>query len=223
MIQKINSPKFQNILICTEGILVSLLALLAIHNTVTATGAGYLLFLKTGALSRTGWDIAVDAFVLILACALIILPVLLNKAWINDGFILLMSVVSLCYLVRPDILLTSFMGREGIETGKAVFDLLTYLPTLLVAVVFVAGIVFASETDAERVKHQIICGVIAVLFLLFSVLLTSFHEIFMFAAGYTILLTITGRAGKIKYGVALMSTVLFAASVWRLYFVLITY
>ena len=223
MIQKIKSPKFQNILICTEGILVSILALLAIHNTVTATGAGYLLFLKTGVLSRTGWDITVDAFVFILSLALVLIPVLIRKAGIKDAFLFLMAVISLCALVRPDILLTSFMGREGLEAGKALFDLLTYLPTLSVALLLTAGIIFVFNLGDEGVKKHFVGGVFAVLFLLLSVLITSFYEIFLFAAGYTVLLPMIGRVSKIKYGTGLLSVVLFAASVWKLYFVLITY
>lgn len=203
--------------------MTTVLALLAIHNTVTATGAGYLFFLKTGALTRTAWDIIVDLLVIVLAAALIIIPSLIFKAGIKAAAIFMMSGVSLCRLIRPDILITSFMGRDN-EGALAAFNgLLGYLPALLIAAFYVWVICKVPSEEDDNNKSLFIYACITAALLIASVLISSLHEIFLFAAGYCMLLPSVKGLKKTEKGSAFISFVLFAASVWRLYFVLVTY
>lgn len=223
MTEILKNRKFQNTLISFEGVLTASLILLSIHNTVTATGAGYMFFLKTGALTRTAWDIIVDLLVVILTGALIAAPVMIFKAGVKEAVVFMMSGVSLCKLVRPDILITSFTGRESEGIRASLYGMLGYIPTLLIAVFYVWVILSVSSEEDENKKSTVIYACITAALLAASVLISSFHEIFMFVAGYCVLLPTVNRLKNIEEGSILISFVLFAASLWRLYFVLVTY
>lgn len=219
----LENRKFQNVLIAAAGPVTAALVLLAIHNTVTATGAGYLFFLKTGALTRTAWDIIVDLLVVTLTAALIIIPALVFRAGIKEAVIFMMSGISLCRLIRPDILITSFTGRESEGAVAALYGLLGYLPALLIAAFYVWVICKVPSEEDDNKKSLFIYACITAALLTASVLISSLHEIFLFAAGYCMLLPSVKGLKKTEKGSTFISFVLFAASVWRLYFVLVTY
>ncbi len=222
MTDTLKNQKFQKAVICAEGLIVTILALFAIHDTVTATGAGYLLFLKSGLLSRTVWDIMVDALVAVITFALILIPVRIYKAGITEAVIFYLAGVSLAMLVRPDILITSFTGREAVGVAASADALLSYLPLFCIAIVFTVMICFTSD-EKESVKKYVWYAAFAAIFIASSVILSSFREIFVFAAGYTVLLPSVKKTGSLKEHVLPLSIVLFAASAWKLYFILATY
>lgn len=217
----IKSSKFQNAIICAEGLIVTILALFAIHDTVTATGAGYFLFLKSGLLSRTAWDILTDALVVIISCVLIVLPALIYKAGIKTAIIFYMAVISLNILVRPDVLITSFTGREAIGPADSFNALLSYLPTICLAISFTMLICFLSD-EKNSVAKYVWYAAAAAIFLAASVVISSFREILVFAAGYAVILPSVKKIESEDHTLP-VSLVLFAASVWKLYFVLATY
>ena len=65
-----------------EALAVFAMAVLAIHDTNTATGTGYWFLLKFNVLGRTFWDLAVDAVLILFVAAFTLIPVfrILTKA-----------------------------------------------------------------------------------------------------------------------------------------------
>ena len=223
MMKIFEDQKFQKGFILAGGAVVTAPAILAIHDTVTATGAGYLLFLKTGMISRTGWDIIADLLVIILSLAFVIVPAIICKSGIEGAVLFYLANVSLTQLVRPDILITSFMGREGEGAEAALTKLTGYLPTLLIAFAVTLIIRIASGEEKLLSGKKVLYIVIPALFLGLSIPVSSMYEVFTFCTGYSVLLPAVGRMKDIKEGKLITAFVLILASIWRLYFVLATY
>ena len=222
MTEILKNRKFQNALTYAEGLVTAALVLLAVHNTVTATGAGYLFFLKTHALPRTVFDILIDLLVVIMTAALIAVPAVIFKAGITDAVIFMMSGTALCPLVRPDILITSFTGRESAGMGASFYALLGYIPTMIISAFYV-WVIYTSSSEEDDKKSILIYICIAITLSAASVLMSRFYEILVFAAGYCVLLPSLKGLKNTEKGRLLISFVLFAASLWRLYFILVTY
>ena len=223
MMNIFENEKFQKLVICVACFIVMITALFAIHDTVTATGAGYLFYLKTGVLSRSAWDIIADILVIVPSTLMLLVPAMICKPGIDVTALFFMANVSLTYLVRPDVLITSFMGREGIGITASVHELLLYLPTLLIAFAVVTFIRIASDEEDMLSLKKVCYFLIPAFFLIMSVTMSFMYEVFVFCAGYCVLLPIAARLRHIKEGKMILGAVLFVSALWRLYFVLATY
>ena len=115
-----------------EAILLLATVILSIHDTNTAVGSGYYLFLKSGKLSRQTWDILVDSLILIFICIAVLIPSVCMKFRTREAALLFISNVALNSYIRPDRLVHVVFDRT--EESYEVFssDIRSFLITWLI-------------------------------------------------------------------------------------------
>ena len=224
MNEVISEKKKRIPLTAIESAVISVIAVLAIHDTNTATGAGYLLYLQMGGLSRTGWDLIVDAWVVLLMVLCAFVPSILFKTGRKGQGVFFLAGTALLELVRPDRLLAPFSGGEAITRDAAVYSLLSFLPAWMMIGLAVYILYRLPGTSEKESDHAGLCACASMILMFISVIFTSFFEICMFASGYILLVPAARQIPKIKYsGQTVLGTVLFLGSLWRLYLIMATY
>ena len=215
----LSSKKNTDILLLAEAFAVFVFAVLAVHDTNTATGTGFWFLLKFNVAGRTFWDIAVDAVLLLSVIALTVIPVFILKGKISDAVLFFMANAALNIYIRPDRLLSVFTGSDVTRTDAA-YALLSFLPGILLICAF------SILISAPRMVRFF--GISAAL-LAFGICIPSLAEITRFFAGYFALMPYlafcsSGRDEKNRALIRLLPGCLFClCGVWRLILVLSTY
>ncbi|MCR5739185.1 MAG: hypothetical protein K6G43_05160 [Lachnospiraceae bacterium] len=219
-----DNKKIQTAIFCLAAAVIFVLVCLAVHDTATATGCGYYLFLQTGAFSRNVWDIAADAGMMAAILVLVLLPAALFRVKADDFAVFFLSGCALLQYVRPDRLITAFTGELEATGEEAVYYLLSYMPVWVITAAVLYLLYSFPGTEEKRSDKACVFAGISMLFMFASILIPSFHEIFIFASGYCILLPmlpqIKGRKPEIRL---VIGAVMFLGSLWRLYFVMAGY
>ena len=207
-----------------EAAVISVLAVLAIHDTNTAAGAGYLLYLQMGGLSRMGWDLIVDAWIVLLTVLCTFVPSILFKTGYKGQGVFFLAGTALLELIRPDRLLAPFSGGEAITRDAAVYSLLSFLPVWMMIAVAVYILYRLPGTSEKESDHAGLCACASMVLMFVSVIFPVLFEICIFASGYILLVPAARQIPKMKYsGQTFLGTVLFLGSFWRLYQIMATY
>ena len=215
-----------DIITCLEALAVFALAVLSIHDTNTATGAGYLLFLKSGALTRDAWNIILDLALVIMMIALLCVPALMLKAEPGSIPVFFLSACAFSVYLRPDRLIAPFLGGDVLSSGQIRTAIATWIPVWSVCAAVEILIFLSSEK--EIIKLSLITAAVSMLCLIAGAFTPAF-EIFLFASGCVICLPflklpIGERDGADPVIFRLIpGTVLFLCGAWRLFMVLSTY
>lgn len=215
-----------DIILCLEALVVFALAVLAVHDTNTSAGAGYSLFIRSGVLSREGWNVIVDLVLVILMIALLVIPSIALKSGFGSSALFFLGVSAFSVYARPDRLIAPFTGGTILSLYEKWNALVTWFPTWIVC----AGIlmlVFFSRKEGEY-KAALVCAALSAVSVLLGFITPAF-ESFLFMAGYFIAMPFLrlSPAGEkdeapVIYGLV-PGTVLFLCGAWRLIFVLSTY
>jgi hypothetical protein len=211
-------------LINAEGAAALAASCLAVHDTGTATGAGFLIFLRTGLLSRGAWDLLLDAIVLLLICAVVAVPAVLLKSGIRNAALYLLSGIALLPLVRPDRIVSPFMGGEVMSMGDAVSAVTAYMPLWILTLSLILLMHYGPGAGNERKTRLVILACISAALIVLSFIIRPFSEIILFASGAVLLLPVLElKAGEKDHTVFLASVVLFIRGMWRLYMAMALY
>ena len=214
-----SSKKNTDIILFAEALAVFAFAVLAMHDTNTATGTGYWFALKFNASSRTFWDLAVDAVLVVSVLALVLIPVFILKGKLSDAVLFFLANAALNIYIRPDRLLSLFTGGT-VERADAVYALLSFLPGLLLIIAFSILISAPRMTLFSAVSGCLLIAGIGI---------PHLSEITRFAAGYVALIPYLGylvsdRDEKNRVLTGLLPGTLFClCGIWRLIMVLSTY
>ncbi len=196
------------------------LAVLAAHDAGTATGTGFYMQLKTGALSREAWDVIVDAVLVILTLVCVCIPAIRFRSDMTSVSLFVMAGISLIPLVRPDRLVTVLMGDGTGSFEQALQGLLSNLPLMIITYALVYAL---QSEDAEHPRFIRVCGLVAAVLCTLSLTLAVLSDVFLFFAGYTILLPVLkGAVGNFK-GRGLMAAVFFLGGMWKMISILFAY
>ena len=213
-----------DICIVSMALAAFILCAMAALDTVKATGTGFYMYLKTGSVSREGWDVICLIVILLSVLILAAIPALLMKGNITDASIVFLSNGALTVFVRPDRILAPFIGGEAAERIDIIFRYLKYLPVWIGAIVFIL-IVSQTAGDVKDLNRIImVCICVSALFMILGYIVNSAYELFLFASGYALLwplVRITKESRKILYLVP--GVVFFAAMIWKLYMALALY
>jgi hypothetical protein len=224
MTNTISDEKKRIWIVTAEAVLVFILAVLTVHDTNTATGTGYLLYLEMEGLSREGWEVVVDAWVCLLVVLAAIIPSILYKTDHNGTGLFFMAGTSLLFLVRPDRLLTPFAGGEAIARSEAIYSLLSYLPAWMMTAVIIYALYHLPDTSEKESDSAEICACVSIVFMFLAVIFTRFFEILMFISGYVLLVPMARQIPKVKQGGRILAgTIFFLCSVWKLYSIMAGY
>ena len=222
----LSKKKNTDILTVMEAFAVFVLVLFALHVTNTSTGAGYLLYIRSGVLSRSAWDMILELILILLMLVLLIVPSLIIKADPGSIALFFLSVCGFTAYLRPDRLLAPFTGGEIMSRGDIVNSVFSILPVWIVCGSF--QLLLFADAKGRELKLLTIMALISVGCLIIGALTPAF-EIFLFASGYFLNLPVL-EAGK-RQGITsdpivsglIPGTVLCLRSVWRLLLVLSTY
>lgn len=215
-----------DIIVCLEAMAVFVLAALAVHDTNTATGAGYSLFIATGALSRETWNVLTDLVLVILMIALLLIPKFILKADLGSSALFFLGASAFSVYLRPDRFIAPFTGGDVLGFEDKRWAVIGYIPTWMIC----AGIlllVFCSRKGPVR-KVIIICTSVSVLCVIAG-LITPAFEIFIFVSGYFITMPFIRIASEDEACAdpavfrLVPGTVMCLCGVWRLIMVLSTY
>ena len=214
-----------DIIVGLEALAVFAMAVLAIHDTNTATGAGYLLFIRTGSLSREAWNLIVDIVLVTLAVILLFVPAKLLKADIGSASVFFLSVSAFSVYLRPDRFIAPFTQGDVMPAYEIKNSVISWIPVWIVCAAVLALVFFT--VDAKKRKLPLITAAVSALCLPVGALTPAF-EIFIFASGYFLTIPFLNIRPDDK-GVSplvmrlIPGTVLFLRSIWRLFMVLSTY
>ena len=218
--------KNTDIIVCLEALVVFALASLAVHDTNTATGAGYSLFIETGVLSRETWNILVDLVLLVLMIALPLIPKAVLKADLGSTALFFLGASAFSVYLRPDRFLAPFTGCSvlGIEDRK--WAVIAYMPSWMIC----AGILLlVCSLRKEAMRKVISVCTLASVSCVLAGLFTPAFEIFIFASGYFVTMPFIcivsedeTNADPLTFRL-IPGTVMFLCGVWRLIMVLSTY
>ena len=202
-----------------EALAVFAMAVLAIHDTNTATGTGYWFLLKFNVLGRTFWDLAVDAVLILFVAALTLIPVFILKGKLTDAVLFFLANAALNIYIRPDRLLSLFTG-SAVERADALYALLSFLPGLLLIVAFTIAL-----SAPKMYLYLAVSGCLIIL----GICIPGLSELTRFAAGYTATIPYLGYLISCKdeenalYIRLLPGTLFCLCGIWRLIMVLSTY
>ena len=213
-------------IICLEAMAVFVRAVLAMHDTNTATGAGYSLFIATGALSREAWDILVDLGLVVLMIVLLLIPMLILKADPGSTALFFLGASAFSVYLRPDRFLAPFTGGSVLSFEDRKWALIAYIPSWMIC----AGILLLVCSLRKGAMRKVItvCTLASVSCALAGSVTPAF-EIFLFASGYFITMPFIRIASEDETGTDPLTfrfipgTVMFLCGVWRLIMVLSTY
>lgn len=215
-----------DIIVCLEAMAVFALAVLAVHDTNNATGAGYSLFLKTGTLTRGTWNILIDLVLVISMIVLLLIPKFILKADPGSVALFFLGASAFSFYLRPDRFLAVFDGGSDLTFDERRWAVIGYIPTWIIC----AGIlllIFFSQKGVMR-KVIVICASVSALCVIAGPVSSQF-EILMFASGYFITmpfiraLSVDGRESDAVILRLVPGTVMFLCGMWRLIMVLSTY
>ena len=219
----LSDNKIRDRILVIEGLLIILLCVLTIHDTGTATGAGYLMFLKTGLFSRSGWDLVIDVWVLGIVCLFILIPSMKLKSSLSDASLFFMMGVSIIHLVRPDKLLI-FVRMPEIQREEVIRALIEYLPEWILLLFVLYMIYSFSGSDQKDVDRAEICVCISILFMFAGVIFPPVYELSLFASGYVLLIPLLAKiTGRKECERLLLGTLLLLRCIWRLYMIMAQY
>jgi hypothetical protein len=214
-----------DIIVCLEAMAVSVLAVLAIHDTNTATGAGYSLFIRTGAFTRQGWDFMVDLVIILLITGLLAVPSLVFKTGLGNAAIFFLGTCAFSVYVRPDRLLAPFTGGTALEFAEKKDAFVSWVPTWLLASGILVLVFFSRKKEVQ--KTVAVCAALSAVSAAAGFLIPAF-EIFLFGSGYFIAMPFLHMApcgeddDPVVSGL-IPGTVLCLCGIWRLIMVLSTY
>ena len=215
-----------DIIVFLEALAAMAMAVLAIHDTNTATGAGYLLYISSGSMSRGAWNIILDLCIIAAMLVLIAVPAFILKTGLGSTSLFFLGACAFSSYLRPDRLLAPFMGGEIISRADARVAVISWLPAGIVCAAVLLTVFSVSEKNT--VKIPAITGAVSAACLVLSVL-TPASEIFLFAAGYFVAIPFLA-ADKCKEGTSDMlvlrlipASVMFLCGIWRLFMVLSAY
>ncbi|MBO4608958.1 MAG: hypothetical protein J5696_03715 [Lachnospiraceae bacterium] len=214
-----------DIIVCLEAMAVSVLAVFAVHDTNTATGAGYSLFIGTGAFTRRGWDFMVDLVIILLIAGLLAVPSLIFKTGLGNAAMFFLGTCAFAVYVRPDRLLAPFTGGAALEFSEKKDAFVSWIPTWLLAVGILVLVFFSRKK--EEIKTALICAVLSAVCAVLG-FITSAFEIFLFGSGYFVAMPFIRMApvgeddDPVVYGL-IPGSILFLCGTWRLIMVLSTY
>ncbi len=216
--------KIFGVLTVAASLVIFVLSVLAIHDTNTATGAGYLLFLTTGTFSRMLWDVVVDACVAFLVLLFVIVPARAFRSAFSEMSLFFLSCSALTVYVRPDRLITSFMRAEGMTRDDAVMTLMSYLPLWILSALWIYGLYHLPGTEEKSSDRALIFSGVSIIFMFASIIFTPFFEVCIFLSGYFLLIPgLKQITGKKANGLIPAAAVFFVCSLWRLYMVMAQY
>lgn len=212
------------LIVAAEAVIIFIMAVLAVHDTNTATGTGYLLYLQLEGLTREGWELVVDAWICLLMVLAVVIPSMAYKTGYGEAGLFFMAGTALLDLVRPDRLLTPFAGGEAVARSEAIYSLLSYLPAWMLTAVLIYALYHLPDTGEKETDSAELCACISMVFMLLSVIFTRFFEICMFLSGYVLLMPAARQIPKIKQGGRiLVGTILFLCCLWKLYMIMAQY
>ncbi|MBR7090156.1 MAG: hypothetical protein IKI46_06700 [Lachnospiraceae bacterium] len=215
-----------DIILCLEALIVFALSVLAVHDTNTSAGAGYSLFIRTGALSREGWNVIVDLALVILMIVLLIVPSLVLKSGLGSSALFFLAVSAFSFYARPDRLIAPFTGGTILSLYDKRNAFVTWFPTWIICAGILMLVFFSRKK--EEYGTVLVCAALSAASVLLGFITPAF-EGFLFAAGYFIAMPFlrlppTGEKddAPVIYGLV-PGTVLFLCGAWKLIFVLSTY
>ena len=150
-----------DIIVGLEALAVFAMAVLAIHDTNTATGAGYLLFIRTGSLSREAWNLIVDIVLVTLAVILLFVPAKLLKADIGSASVFFLSVSAFSVYLRPDRFIAPFTQGDVMPAYEIKNSVISWIPVWIVCAAVLALVFFTA--DAKKRKLPLITAAVSAL------------------------------------------------------------
>ncbi len=213
-------------IVLVEALAVLVMAVLAVHDTNTATGAGYLLYITSGALTRNVWNIILDLFIILMMLVFVAIPVKILRADFGGAALFFLGVSAFAIYLRPDRLLAPFMGGEILSFADAKAAIVSWIPLWIICASVV--VMIYADPEKEKPKFPVIASALSILSLILS-LITPASEIFMFVSGYFVampFLTMGRKEEKESDPLVfrlIPASVFFLSAVWRLVMVLSTY
>ena len=201
-----------------------LFSALTVYDTVKATGTGYYIFLNTGLLARGAWDVLFTAFLVILILALVLCGTLLMHGGAADAAFFFMANGALTFYVRPDRIIAPFTGGDVLDRYGVFFRIMDYLPVWIAATVFIYLLSVSTEKSSSFGFDIKKAAALSAALIVLSAIFNSAYELFLFAAGYALLLPLAGTCSEKEKRVLLFpAAVCFAGMIWRLYSVMALY
>lgn len=192
----------------------------AILDTVKATGTGYYMYLNSGVFTRGGWDIICTLVIAVAVLCITIAAAVILHGSVYDMALFFLANGALTKYVRPDRILAPFTGGEALERSGVYVKYLDYAPAWILTIVFLLIISSAFDDMTEKTlkKHILKCVCASALMLALGYLINSAFELFLFAAGVSILLPVL-KVSKTasKKVMVIPGGVFFICMIWKLY------
>ena len=217
---KLMARKKQNVWVLLLTCIIFMMSVRTLHDTNTATGAGYLLFLKTGYFSRYVWELLLDVIILCAALLMILIPVRIWRTKAEDVSVFILLCCACIPLIRPDILIIPFFQERVAVNGREIISLLQqYGPRQIISAVLL--LIFVSMDEGYELIHKSrLVSVVVISGMLFvtGAVLTGIHDHLFFLSSYVLLLpclklfTLLKTEGKVLFALSL-----FVTDLWKFY------
>ncbi len=220
---QVKNKKWEAVLIAMAAVSLAF-GVLAVFDTVRATGTGYYMYLSSGLFTREGWDLICVALITLAMLLLVFIPTCIMQGRVADAALLFLANGALTQYVRPDKIIAPFTGGDVMDRYAILFRYRDYIPLWITVLACLIVIGLAGEDRRSYDSFVICCAGVSMLFLVMGYALNAAYELFVFASGYALVLPLSKSIARTeKKSFIIPAAVLFIGTVWRLYLAMAIY